>query len=894
MAPASRRRRPLSTRAFRALLALYPAAFRDEYGRELALVFADRYRDAAGAWDRARLWVEALMGIVSDAPKEHCRMIRQDLRHAVRMLRQQPLVAATIVITLGIGIGANTAVFSLLNAIALRSPLPVVDADHLYAVNGGAYVRAGPESARLSGPMFERLRQAASADVGVAAMSRGIARVHTRTGDEPETTPASLQLVSPSFFPVLGLSPLLGRTLPADDGGTAADEPVAVISHRYWQRRFGAAPDVIGRTLTINGAGFTIVGVGPAGFVGVWLETPVDIWVPLAMQPVVQYTQSFTADGADLDRPWLPQPQIWWLHVVARVPSGHAPLVARTFNASVSELTGRDAGIVLEPFGRGYSRVRQQFWAPLVALLAMAALVLLVACANVANILLARAVSRQREIAVRMALGAGRVRIVQQFLTESILLVAMAGLAALLMARWAADVLMGLATVSTDAGPPLTAPLDVYVLAFAAGAAFLSVLTFGVWPAWRATRSEIVTALNAGARGAVGGGGRPARVLVVAQVAVSLVLVTATGVFVRSFQYLSQADLGVERERLLTIGIDPRLSGVPHSERHDLYRQLLESVVAVPGVEAAALAMCGLQGSCAVEDGFAVEGYEARQDERIAFSVDVVSPGYFSAVGMRLVAGRALGESDDANAPRVAVVNRTLAGAYFKDPQRALGRRIGLGQPSIEIVGIVEDARGYGNVKAAPRPAVFVPIAQRPVVPRRLEVRTAIDPASLTAYARRAIAGVSPGLPIEGIDTVDAHVARSLAQDRTVVLLTFLFGGLALGLAGIGLFGVLSYTVARRRQEIGLRLALGAPRSRVLRSVVRDGLALVLFGIAAGLPFVFVGGTLIAGLIVGPSPHDWTPLAVAIIVLSGVGVLCSLHPALRASRVDPMVALRQE
>jgi putative ABC transport system permease protein len=357
MAAMSRRKAPRSARAFRALLALYPAAFRDEYGRELTLVFVDRYRDAAGRWDRARLWLEAVAGILGEAPKEHCRMIIHDLRYALRALRQHMLVTTTIVITLGLGIGANTAVFSLLNAVVLRTPLRVPDADQLFTVNGGRYVAAGPESARLSGPMFERLRQAAPGGVGVAAMSRGVARVYTRTDDERETTPASLHLVSPSFFPVLGLSPVLGRTLP-DENDALADAPVAVVSHGYWQRRFGGSSNVVGRTLTINGTAFTVIGVGPRDFVGVWLESPVDIWVPLTMQGAVKYSQNFSADGADFSRPWLPQAQIWWLHAVVRVPPGQTAAVIGAFNASLSGLARQDVRIVLEPFARGFSQFR--------------------------------------------------------------------------------------------------------------------------------------------------------------------------------------------------------------------------------------------------------------------------------------------------------------------------------------------------------------------------------------------------------------------------------------------------------------------------------------------------------------------------------------------------------
>jgi predicted permease len=894
MADLSRGKEALSTRAFRALVTLYPAAFRDEYGRELTLVFVDRYRDAAGPWDCARLWLEAVVGILVEAPKEHARIVLHDLRYASRVLRQHVLLTTAIVLTLGVGIGANTAVFSVLNAVALRSPLHIPDPEQLYTVNSGRYVAAGQESARLSGPMFERLRQAAPGGVGVAAMSRGIARVYTRTNDERETTPASLHLVSPSFFPVLGVSPLLGRTFVEGRDGADAHEAVAVLSHAYWQRRFSGSPNVVGSTLAINGTAFTIVGVGPRDFVGVWLETPVDIWVPLTMQAAVKYSRSYTADGADFTRPWLPQAQIWWLHVVVRVPPGQVATAVNAFDVSLSNLASREIRVVLEPFARGFSQFRQQFSTPLVALLVMAALVLLIACANVANVLLAHGLERQREIAVRMAIGAGRTRLLHQFLTESVLLIIMAGVAAILFATWAADLLVRIATATVDGSPPFTPAVDLRVLAFAAGVAFLSVVIFGVWPAWRTTRVDVVGALKSNAPGTIGRATSPARVLVMLQVALSLVLVTGTGRFVRSLQNLLDIGLGFEPERLLTVTVDPRLSGTPPEDLPEMYKRVHAAVVAAAGVKSASWAMCGLQGSCVREDGFRIEGYQPRADELVMFNVNAVTPGYFSTVGMHLIAGRALSESDSARTGNVAVVNKTLAMRYFPDWPHAIGHRFGLGRPDVEIVGIVDDARGLGNVKAAAEPSVFVALAQRSTIPRALEVRTSVDPASVIADIRHAIGSAAPELPIESVETGEARVRRGLSQERLVVLLTSGFSVLAIGLAGFGLFGVLSLVVAQRTPEFGLRMALGAPQSSVLWDVMGGAMKQVLCGVILGLPFVLLSGNLVSTLVFGVSPHDGTSLLVATLVLIGVGATCGVIPALRASRIDPIVALRQE
>ena len=884
-------RRPahLSSRAFRALLALYPAAFRDEYGRELSLVFVDRYRDASGPYDRLRLWCEALAGILSEAPKEHTRLILHDLRYALRSLRQHALVTTTIVVTLGLGIGANTAVFSLLNTVMLRT-LPLPDAGELFAVSSG---EDAASRARFSGPTFGRLRAAAPDGVGVAAMSRGVARVYTRIGDERETTPASLQLVSPGFFPVLGARTTIGRALPMEGGGMALDEPVAVVSHAYWQRRFGGAHDVVGKALSINGTTFTVVGVGPRDFVGVWLELPVDIWVPLATRAAVKYAQDYSADGVDLSRPWMSQDGMRWLHVVVRAPHARVAETAGAFNAAVSGIAGLDAGVTLAPFARGFSQFRGQFSTPLFALAAMAALVLCIACANVANMLLARAATRQRELVVRTALGAGRARLVHQLMAESLLLVVMAGAVAVVFARWAGTVFVRMATTVIDGPPPFAATVDIRVFAFAAGVSCVSVMLFGLVPALRATRLDVVTALRSGGRGSTGPGTSPARALVVLQVALSLLLVTGTGLLAQSFRNLLTVDLGFDRSHVLSVAIDPRLADVAPERASELYDRVLAATVAVPGVQSVSLAQCGLHSGCrASQDDIEISGYQPRADERVTFIVNTVSPTYFSTVGMRLVAGRALNESDREDGAKVAVVNVALATKYFADGQ-AIGRRFQEGTREFHIVGIVENARLL-NTKDVAVPAVFYPLSQRLVAARSLDVRTIGDPLLVARGVRHALGLVAPDLPIESITPLEERVQRRLGQERLVVMLTSAFGTLALGLAGFGLFGVLSHAVARRTQELGLRMALGAQRSQVLQGVVRDALWLVTCGIALGVPLVAIGGRLTSALFFGVQTYDPMTIAMAVAVLVCVGALCSALPAWRASRIDPMVALRQD
>jgi putative ABC transport system permease protein len=713
-------------------------------------------------------------------------------------------------------------------------------------------------------------------------------------GQEREVSPAALQLVSSDYFRMLAVTPVLGGLPPAADSRSVPATPGALVSYGYWQRRLGASTDVLGRALTINGTTFTITGVGPRNFTGVWLESPVDIWVPLVMQGAVKYSQNYSMDGADGRLPWVVQDRVWWLDVVMRTERGSAAAALGALNAAVPELTPGDVRIRLDDFARGSSGLRQRFSTPLFALIAMAALVMLMACANVANLLLARAAGRQREIALRMSLGAGRARVLQQLLTEGVVLVAIAAAAALLFARWAGDAIVRTAAGSADGTAPFAAQVDLRVLAFTAAVAFASVLLFGLVPAWRATRLDLVGALNAGGRGASGAAAaRPARVLVVFQVALSLVLVTGTGLLARGFQSLVDLDLGFEHHNLLSVSIDPRLSQIAPGNLLETYRRLLESTSALPGVQSAALAMCGIQNSCrSREDGIEIEGYTPKADEQVVFTVNVISPEYFSTIGLRLLAGRPFDTRDTKDGTRVAIVNRALAAKYFRDGQ-AIGRHFGEDRPDIEIVGIVDDARLL-SVQEAPVPSVFFPLTQRPVAARQLEVRTQGEPASVAAALRRTVREVAPDLPIESIVTMDDRIRLGLSQERLIVSLTTGFGALALALAGFGLFGLLSYTVARRTSEFGLRMALGASRHRVLLSVVREALWLVLFGCVLGVPFVVAGGDLVSKLFVGVQPRDWSIFAAVTVILVGVGCACSAVPAIRASRVDPMIALREE
>ncbi len=884
-----------STRAFEALLSLYPRGFRDEYGREISLLFADRYRHAATTGERALVWLDSLAGLAREAPKEHCRMILQDLRYAIRALRVHPLFASTIVLTLALGIGANTAIFSLINAVALRT-LPLADPGELYAVK---LESREPVPQRFSWPKFERLRAAVPSGA-IAAMTR-VARIHSRPDGAREFEAASVQLVSGEYFGVLKAPIAIGRPLAPGDNLTPGAHPVAVISHGYWLRRFGGSAGVLGKNVTLDRTRFTIVGVAASGFAGVWLESPVDAWIPLAMQRDVHYSQNYSASESDPAKPWMLQDQISWLEIVVRTPNATSMTAAldRFFRAamlayaeSIRDPEERqrllDIHLSLAPFGTGFSRLRERFLKPLYLLMAMAALVLLIACANAANLLLARAAGRQREIALRLSLGAGRLRLVQQLLTESSVLVLLAGIAALFASHWASSLLVRMATASTEGPAPFHLETDLRVLAFGMSVALVTTLLFGLAPALRSTRVDLTGTLKAGSRSVLGGGRGTgqARMLVVLQVALSLVLVSGTGLLIRSFQNLANLDLGFDSERILTVEM--------RIETEQQQRRLLERVRVLPGVRSASVAMCGVARGCrSYSDGYAVEGYQTAKLERIGFLVNLVEPDYFGTMGMRLVEGRTFDQRDREKSPPVAVINEAAARKYFRG-DRAVGRRIGHdAKLDTEIAGVVRDARVL-SPRDEPMPMVFYALTQRPGQASVLEIRAAADPRLAIAAVRRVLAEEMPDVPVRSISVLADQVSANLSQDRLILSLSSAFGALALGLAGFGLFGILSFAVVRRTPEFGIRIALGASSGRVLWSVCREALAMVLAGVAVGFPVVLFCSRAMSTLLFGVSPQDWSAFASAGAALIVVASVAGLLPAWRASRVDPVIALRME
>lgn len=828
----------------------------------------------------------------------------QDLRYAVRGLRRNPGFATVAILSLALGIGANSAIFSVFDGVMLKS-LPVEKPQELHRIRLEARTRT---AGRFSYIEFQRLRDSSHVSGGMAAMSR-VVDVNLRVDGERQQESAKMQLVSGEYFPVLGVYPAFGRTLTPDDNRTLGGHPVAVISGNYWQRRFGGTPNVLGLGIDLNGTHFTIVGVGPRSFAGVWIETPVDVWIPLMMQADVRYAQHFSASNSDYVKPWIPQEGVRWLDLILRVKRGAEAAAVASVNSIFQQWIRQEAetignlqerklflqrALVFDPFKRGFSDVRRDFAAPLTVLMAMVALVLLVACANIANLLLARGAARQREIAVRLSMGAGRSRLIRQLLTESVLLSSIGATLGLFVAHWGSALLVRMAVGVKAGAASIAAGVDTHVLIFTAGLAVGTGILFGLAPAFRLTCVELGAALKADSCN-VHGRSRINlnKMLVSSQVALSLLLIVGAGLFGRSLRNLWHLDSGFDRQHLLTVEIDPQSVGYAPAQLGDIFRRLVERLEAVPGVRSAAIAGCGLSNRClSFEDGLQITGYQAHPGEQMLVQGNVVGPKYFSTVGMQLLEGREFSDRDTDKSPMVAIVNEAMVHRYFAG-RRAVGQRFGSGTPDREIIGVVRDAR-VTSVQQAPVPMAYYFLPQMMAPAEAIEVKTAADPRWSIAEVRKAAAEADPNLPIRSVTTLSDQVDDNLNQERLVASLTVVFGGLALGLACCGLYGVMSYVVARRTSELGIRMALGASPHQVLWSVLLESLGLVGLGLALGLLSVVAASKLLSGMLFGLTANDPLTISGAILILLAVAAIAASIPAFQAARVDPLIALRYE
>jgi predicted permease len=834
--------------------------------------------------------------------------IRQDLRFAFRMMRKNPGFTLIAVLTLALGIGANTALFSVVDAMLLRK-LPVSRPEQLVLFRwlGGQRVVRGFNGVRetdaatglqtstsISYPAFERFRDQNQTLASVFAFA-SLGRLNLNADGQAEM--AHWQAVSGSYFTGLDVPAVLGRMLTNEDDKAGA-EPAAVISYRYWQRRFNSDPAVIGKVVYLSGAAFTIVGVTPREFWGTFdVGSAPNITVPIALLAQV------SPEGAERKR----SASNWWLHIMGRLKPGVSSAQAQAeltaiLQRHVLELPN-DAGgqrvapqIKLDSGSQGLMYARGIFSIQLAILMAIVGLVLLIACINLANLLLARAANRQKELAVRASVGASRIRLIQQLLTESVLLAVLGGGLGLLFADWGKDVLLALLTANWNEFV-VDLRLDWRVLGFTALISALTGILFSLVPALRATRIELTPMLkeNPGSEGPVRS--RLSKALVVTQVAMSLLLLAGAGLFVRTLHNQNQIDAGFDRENLLIFKVHPRSSGYETARLADLYRQITERIAALPGVSAVTSSVDPLVAGSYSTPHVKVPGYTPRAGENMSVGLASVAPDFLATMGIPLLSGRELTSQDNQQAPKVAVVSQALAQRFFPN-QNPLGRRLNILEMwEVQIVGVARDAK-YGDLRGAIRPVVYLPYLQNqpgpPAAEMSFTVRTAGDPITVMAAIRQAVQSIDRNLPISNVGTQNEVIARMFAKERLFAGLSSFFGLLALALVCIGLYGVMSYTVARRTHEIGVRMALGAQSADVLRMVLGESLVLVLTGSLIGLAAAFATMRWIAGMLYVPIAIDPLTIALATLLLLAVAALSGWLPARRAARVDPLVALRHE
>ena len=829
----------------------------------------------------------------------------QDIRYGLRMLLKKPGFTLIAVLSLALGIGANTAIFSLLDAVLLKS-LPVHKPEQLVlfgkAENAGM-TNAFPNASWdvFSYPFYRQAQQRTDVFSGVAGLLSIPWDVHGFVNGSGDIEKMQVQLVSGTYFPVLGVNASLGRALSEADDQTQGAHPVAVVSYAWWQQRLGGDPSAVGKTINIDNIIYTVVGVAPKEFFGTTVGTAPDLWIPLSMEKQLPPAHW---DGRN-------SPDTQSLYLIARLRDDvkaeqAGPVINLLFKQHLGTLESRlpaekkqqniqNASIELTPASRGLSSLREQFSLSLKVLMGVVALVLLIASANVANLLLAHGAARSREFAVRMAVGAGRLRLVRQLFTESALLALLGGLVGVALSWWGSRLLLLMASDGPEALPVDIRP-NLRILGFTIGVSALCAIVFGIVPALRASRTEPNTSLKGGKTGSalknpLG------KAFVVAQVALSLLLLVGAGLFVRTLINLQSIPSGFNQENAVLFKVDTSTAGYQGDDPRlpALLREVEDKVKAVPGVQSASFAFIvfnqGFWTSRAHSSGDNIPEGQSRTVRH-----NIVGPDFFAVMGLPLVQGRGIGPQDTEKSQKVAVVSESMAKKFFPNGS-PIGQRFGIGQltspEDIEVIGVVKDAK-YGNLKEEFRPMAFYPYTQVPDVLSNLVVRFSGPESVVIPQVRQTIKQLNRNLPVDDVVSLSDHIGRSLVQQKLVARLATFFGLLALLLACVGLYGVMSYGVARRTNEIGIRMALGARGGSVLWLVLREALVLVVIGMVVGLFASLALTKTAATLLYELKPNDPLTITLATLLLALVALLAGYLPARRASRVDPMVALRDE
>jgi predicted permease len=844
----------------------------------------------------------------------------QDLRYGIRTLAKSPGFTAVAVITLTLGIGANTAIFSLIDTVLFRM-LPVQNAlqlvllnwtsqdlsrDIVNSISGNMYEDCPRTCPSFSYPAFEQIRDGNRVFSSVTAMATNSSELNVGYKGVPSR--ADGQLVAGTFFATLGVQPILGRALTPEDDRPGAS-PAAVISYGYWERRFGRDPAAVDQPIIVNGVPFTIVGVSPPEFYGVQPGRAVEVWLPLHLGPQVE--QGWWRDFAAR--------KIWWVTIFGRLKPGAREREAKaelevifrqSLSPDVKPTTKAETipQLGLEPASKGLRYLRGEFSKPLFILMTVVGLVLLIACANIANLLLARGASRQREIAVRLALGAGRKRLIRQLLTESVLLAGLGGVLGMILAFWGARLLV--AFMSSGRNPvTLTVTPDPRVLGFAVTLSALTAMLLGLSPALRSTHVDLTPALkeSAGRSSAAIPGKHGVRLgltklLVVGQVSLSLVLLVAAGLFVRTLLNLENLNAGFDRSNLLLFAVDPTQDGYAGKRLTDFYQELQRRLATLPGVQSVSVSEHTLIGGWRDTNGVTIPGYVPKvgQGKPITVPTNWVGPRFFETMRIPLLLGRTFGEGDREGAPKVAVVNERFVREFLGEGN-PIGRRFGFGgwdpRASIEIIGVVGDAK-FTDLRSEAPPTIYGPVLENVGFlgfgPMHVELRTAGEPMQMASTVRRITQDLDPNLALYQVQSQEEQISRSLFQERLFARLTSFFGVLATVLACVGIYGVIAFNASRKTHEIGIRMALGASRGEILAMVLGETLALAAFGIVAGIGIAAAASRLVSTFLYDVKPTDPVTLASAALLMLGMAALAGYLPARRATKVDPIVALRYE
>jgi predicted permease len=832
-----------------------------------------------------------------------------DLRDAARQVRRSPGFTAAALLSLALGIGANTAIFTLLDQVLLR-PLPIANPEQVVLLTW-----TGPKpGARMFGdtmsyPAYRDIRDRNTVFDGVLGRYPLVLSVGAGSGSH--TALVSGELVTGNYFEVLGIQPALGRLFTSDDDRVPGGHPLAVLSYDYWTAQFNADPAVIGRPLIVDGVTLTIIGVSPRGFDGVEVGAAPKIRLPMAMK--AQMTQGWFSEVLTLENR-----RVYWVQTFARLKPGITmtqaeaslqPLARAIVESEVSapeiaqvspEGKARflKSSLRVQPNGEGRSGLRETYDLPLRVLMAMVGFVVLIACANVANLLIERAMGRQREIAVRQALGASAWQIVRRMLTESLMLSLLGGAAGLLLAMWTSQALI--AFVPTDDDPlNLRTTPDLRILLFTLALCLTTGLLFGLAPALASRRVELTESLRPNARGVAGGHGRLRQLLVIAQVSLSVLLLIGASQFLRTLVNLRHVDLGLRTAQITTFAVNPSLNGYGKARSRQFYRELMDRIRATPGVESAGAAAIGaLEGDGWTSD-VTIEGGVMTGGTRRGATMNLVSAGYRATLGIPLLAGRDFSPNDATMKHLVAVVNETFAREYFGS-QNPIGKRLGMGSGpgttlNIEIVGLMKDSR-FGSVRAPQiPPRIFLDNDQNDDVQQiNAIVGSTLDADQMHAAMRRLVQSLDPNVPVFNARTLDAQADRTLARERMVASLASAFGLLATLVAAVGVYALMAFSVTGRTREIGVRLALGARTAHVTWLVMREVLTLIVIGTAIALPAAWALSRAVQSQLYGVTPQDAASMFIASGVLAMVASLAGFIPARRATRINPTEALRAE